>query len=152
MVNTKYKELNNQIEFPHRNKITVIVSIYNVETYVEKSIQSIQNQTYENLEIILVDDGSTDQSGKICDEYAKMDSRIKVLHKTNGGLSSARNAGVAAATGTYIIFSFILFNSEKNEPRKRRQRRGRFRYRSTSPPPYGIHPRSPTSRTAFIHK
>ena len=104
MVNTKYKELNNQIEFPHRNKITVIVSIYNVETYVEKSIQSIQNQTYENLEIILVDDGSTDQSGKICDEYAKMDSRIKVLHKTNGGLSSARNAGVAAATGTYIAF------------------------------------------------
>ena len=78
-------------EFP---KISVIVSIYNVQAYVEKSVRSIQNQTYKNLEIILVDDGSTDSSGKLCDEFAKTDARIRVLHKKNGGLSSARNEGI----------------------------------------------------------
>ena len=86
------------------SKISVIVSIFNVQNYVEKSIRSIGNQTYKNLEIILVDDGSTDNSGKICDELAKEDTRIKVIHKKNGGLSSARNEGVKHATGEYIAF------------------------------------------------
>lgn len=84
--------------------ISVIVSIYNVQSYVEKSVHSICNQTYKNLEIILVDDGATDNSGKICDELATMDSRIKVIHKQNGGLSSARNEGIKIATGEYIAF------------------------------------------------
>lgn len=86
------------------SKISVIVSVYNVQNYIEKSVQSIQNQTYQNLEIILVDDGSTDNSGNICDEFAKKDARIKVLHKSNGGLSSARNEGIRVATGEYITF------------------------------------------------
>lgn len=84
--------------------ISVIVSIYNVQDYVKRSVQSIQNQTYKNLEIILVDDGSTDNSGKICDEFAKYDERIKVIHKVNGGLSSARNEGIRIAAGEYIAF------------------------------------------------
>lgn len=84
--------------------ISVIVPIYNVEKYLRKCIDSIINQTYENLEIICVDDGSTDNSGKICDEYAKQDVRIKVIHKLNGGLSDARNVGVKSANGQYITF------------------------------------------------
>lgn len=84
--------------------ITIVVPIYNVEPYLKKSIDSIINQTYQNLEIILVDDGSPDNSGKICDEYAKKDNRIKVIHKENGGLSSARNAGIDMAKGKYISF------------------------------------------------
>lgn len=84
--------------------ISVIVSIYNVQAYVEKSVRSICNQTYKNLEIILVDDGATDNSGKICDKLAKEDSRIRVIHKQNGGLSSARNEGIKIATGDYIAF------------------------------------------------
>ncbi len=85
-------------------KISVIVPIYNVEPYLEKCIDSILNQTYQNLEIILVDDGSPDKCPAICDEYAKKDARIKVIHKENGGLSSARNAGLDVATGEYIAF------------------------------------------------
>lgn len=85
-------------------KISVIVPIYNVEKYLEECIKSIQNQTYKNLEIILVDDGSKDSSGKIADRYATEDFRIKVLHKANGGLSDARNAGMNIATGDYIMF------------------------------------------------
>lgn len=85
-------------------KISVIVPVYNVEKYIDKCMDSITNQTYKNLEIILVDDGSTDSSGKICDEYAKKDNRIKVIHKENGGLSSARNAGIDIASGKYIGF------------------------------------------------
>ena len=85
-------------------KISVIVPIYKVEKYLNKCIDSIINQTYKNLEIILVDDGSPDDCGKICDEYAKKDSRIKVIHKENGGLSSARNSGLDIATGNYIGF------------------------------------------------
>lgn len=80
------------------NFISVIVPIYNVEKYLKKCIESIINQTYKNLEIILVDDGSTDDSGKICDEYASKDTRIKVIHKVNGGQSSARNAGIDVCT------------------------------------------------------
>lgn len=85
-------------------KISVIVPVYNVEKYLDQCIQSIIHQTYINLEIILVDDGSTDQSGSICDKYAGMDQRIKVIHKENGGLSSTRNKGFQFATGDYVLF------------------------------------------------
>jgi len=85
--------------------ISVIIPVYNVEKYLKRCVDSVINQTYTNLEIILVDDGSPDECGKICDEYAAIDNRIKVIHKENGGLSSARNAGIDIATGIY--FSFI---------------------------------------------
>ena len=84
--------------------ISIIVPIYNVEKYINQCLDSIINQTYKNLEIILVDDGSPDNCGKICDEYAIKDNRIKVIHKENGGLSSARNAGLDVASGEYISF------------------------------------------------
>lgn len=84
--------------------ISVIVPIYKVESYLNRCIDSIINQTYKNLEIILVDDGSPDRCGEICDNYAKLDSRIRVIHKINGGLSSARNAGLKIAKGDYIGF------------------------------------------------
>lgn len=84
--------------------ISVIVPIYNVEKYLARCVDSIVNQTYKNLEIILVDDGSPDICPQMCDDYAKKDSRIKVVHKKNGGLSDARNAGMAVATGKYISF------------------------------------------------
>ena len=84
--------------------ITVVVPVYNVESYLKKCVTSICNQTYAALEIILVDDGSTDSSGKICDNLAMADPRTKVLHKKNGGLSEARNYGIAAARGEYIAF------------------------------------------------
>lgn len=82
--------------------ISIIVPVYNVEAYLERCMASIQGQTYKNLEIILVDDGSTDRSGQMCDAYAQEDVRVKVVHKPNGGLSDARNAGLAVATGAYI--------------------------------------------------
>lgn len=84
--------------------ISVIVPIYKVEKYLKQCIDSIIAQTYKNIEIILVDDGSPDCSGEICDEYAKKDERIKVIHKKNGGLSDARNKGISEATGEYIAF------------------------------------------------
>ena len=84
--------------------ISVIVPIYKVEKYLKKCVDSIINQTYKNLEIILVDDGSPDNCPKICDEYARQDRRIKVIHKENGGLSDARNAGMKVARGEYISF------------------------------------------------
>ena len=84
--------------------ISVIVPIYNVEKYLARCVDSIVNQTYKNLEIILVDDGSPDRCPQMCDDYAEKDSRIKVVHKKNGGLSDARNAGMAVATGEYISF------------------------------------------------
>jgi len=84
--------------------LSIIVPIYNVEQYVDKCIQSILNQTYQNLEIILVDDGATDRSGSIADSYAAKDKRIKVFHKENGGLSDARNYGLDHVTGDYILF------------------------------------------------
>ena len=84
--------------------ISVIVPCYKVEEYLGKCIESIQKQTYKNLEIILVDDGSPDSCGSICDEYANSDIRIKVIHKENGGLSDARNAGINIAKGKYIAF------------------------------------------------
>lgn len=84
--------------------ISVIVPIYKVEKYLRKCIESILSQTYTNLEIILVDDGSPDKCGEICDEYEKKDSRIKVIHKKNGGLSDARNAGLDIMAGNYVAF------------------------------------------------
>ena len=86
------------------HKISVVVPVYNVEDYIEECISSIMNQTYDNLEIVLVDDGSTDQSSVICDNYSLIDSRIRVIHKKNGGLSDARNAGIQAMTGDYVCF------------------------------------------------
>ena len=85
-------------------KLSIIVPIYNVELYIRRCLDSLVNQTFKNLEIILVDDGSPDDSGKICDEYASQDNRIKVIHKQNGGVSSARNAGLAVVTGDYVCF------------------------------------------------
>ena len=84
--------------------LSIIVPIYNVEQYLDRCIQSILNQTYQNLEIILVDDGATDCSGAIADSYAAKDKRIKVFHKENGGLSDARNYGLEHVTGDYILF------------------------------------------------
>ena len=84
--------------------ISVIVPVYNVEEYLRECIESIISQTYSNLEIILIDDGSKDQSGMICDEYEKKDSRIKVIHKENAGVSSARNTGLQIATGDWVAF------------------------------------------------
>lgn len=84
--------------------ISVIVPVYGVENYLPKCLDSILAQSYSNLEILLVDDGSPDDSGKICDDYAARDSRIRVIHKPNGGLSSARNAGLEMATGDYVAF------------------------------------------------
>lgn len=84
--------------------ISVIVPVYNVEPYLRKCVDSILNQTYRNLEVILVDDGSSDGCPAICDEYAAMDHRVQVIHKENGGLSDARNAGLGAVTGEYVTF------------------------------------------------
>ncbi len=84
--------------------ITVILPVYNVSQYLYRCIKSVINQTYKNIEIILVDDGSTDESGCICDEFANLDQRIKVIHKENGGLSDARNAGIEIAKGEYLTF------------------------------------------------
>lgn len=85
-------------------KISVIIPVYNAEKYLDRCMDSVLKQTYTNLEIFLVDDGATDNSGKMCDEYAKKDNRIKVIHKKNGGLSDARNAALAEVTGEYIGF------------------------------------------------
>lgn len=85
-------------------EISVIVPVYNVEEYLERCVKSIQGQTFSAFEIILVDDGSTDQSGRICDKMAETDARIHVIHKANGGLSDARNAGKKAASGQFLIF------------------------------------------------
>lgn len=87
-----------------KSLLSVIVPIYKVEDYLPKCVESIRNQTHSNLEIILVDDGSPDGCGAICDEFAKKDSRIRVIHKENGGLSDARNTGIDVATGDYLAF------------------------------------------------
>lgn len=84
--------------------ISIIVPVYNVESYLAECIDSLVNQTYPHLEILLVDDGSTDGSGQICDDYAQKDARIKVIHKKNGGNTSARKAGLRVATGAYVQF------------------------------------------------
>lgn len=85
-------------------QISVIVPVYNVEKYLDECVQSVMKQTSVPIEIILVDDGSTDASGAMCDEYAKKDQRVAAIHKPNGGLGSARNVGVSAACGKYICY------------------------------------------------
>ena len=86
-------------------EVSIIIPVYNTENYLDKCIQSIVGQTFDNFEIILVDDGSTDRSGEICDVWARKDNRIKVLHQTNGGSAKARNAGLQQARGSYIGFA-----------------------------------------------
>ena len=98
------KEIKAMIDKSKKPLITVVVPIYNVEKYLDECVQSILNQSYKNLEIILVDDGSPDRCGKMCDDYATKDSRVKVIHQENGGLSAARNAAFQIATGSYITF------------------------------------------------
>ncbi len=85
-------------------KFSVIVPVYNVEQYLSECVQSILNQTYKDFELILVDDGSPDNSPQICDDFAEKDSRVKVVHKENGGLSDARNTGISVAQGDYLLF------------------------------------------------
>lgn len=84
--------------------ISIVVPVYNVEAYIDNCVSSIMSQTYRNIEIILVDDGSTDKSGKMCENFKLKDGRIRVVHKKNGGLSDARNKGIDIATGAYIMF------------------------------------------------
>ena len=85
-------------------KITVIVPVYNTEKYLRRCVDSILAQTFTDFELLLVNDGSTDGSGAICDEYAQKDSRVRVFHKENGGVSSARNIGIDNAQGDWITF------------------------------------------------
>lgn len=94
----------NELERINMNLVSIIVPIYNVEPYLKRCVDSIIHQSYSNLEIILVDDGSPDKCPFICDSYAQTDNRIKVVHKVNGGLSDARNAGLRIATGDFIAF------------------------------------------------
>ena len=89
---------------PEEKLVSIVVPVYNVEPYIRDCVDSILGQYYKNFELILVDDGSTDISGQICDEYASQDSRIKVIHKENGGLSDARNVGTDAAVGDYLTY------------------------------------------------
>lgn len=86
------------------NKISIIVPCYNIAPYLQRCVDSILNQTYSNFELILVDDGSTDKTGELCDEVEQLDERIKVVHKQNGGLSDARNAGIDIADGDFLAF------------------------------------------------
>ncbi|AHM57188.1 putative glycosyltransferase EpsJ [Peptoclostridium acidaminophilum DSM 3953] len=107
--------------------ISVIIPVYNAEGYIRKCLDSVIGQSYENLEIIVIDDGSTDESGNICDEYGKKDARIRVLHKGNGGVSTARNLGLKMATGKYVgfvdsddwiekdMYSFLVSMAEAND-------------------------------------
>lgn len=85
-------------------KLSIIIPVYNVEQYLQNCVQSVLTQTYQDLQVILVNDGSTDSSGILCDQLAQQDSRIQVVHKVNGGLSDARNAGLKVATGDYVAF------------------------------------------------
>lgn len=85
-------------------KISVIVPVYNVDKYIKRAVDSIINQTYSNIEIILVDDGSTDDSKHICDAYAESENRVRVIHQVNGGAACARNTGIEASNGSYIMF------------------------------------------------
>lgn len=98
-VNTNFKENDSEDVL-----VSVIIPVYNVESYLTECVESVINQTHKLLEIILVDDGSTDNSGNLCDKYLETDERIKVIHKPNGGLSSARNVGIQNATGEFISF------------------------------------------------
>ena len=98
--------------------ISVIVPVYNAEHYLEECILSILHQTYHALQIILIDDGSTDHSGLICERFAETDSRITVIHQANAGVSAARNVGMQRAIGKYIIFtkifSYVFYTTHEN--------------------------------------
>lgn len=87
-----------------QKKVSIVVPVYKVEDYLSRCVESLLNQTYRNIEIILVDDGSPDNCPQLCDEYAVNDSRVIVIHKKNGGLSDARNSGIGAASGKYLVF------------------------------------------------
>ena len=104
MIRGSLKEIKQNIETMEQPLITVAVTVYNIKDYLKRSIKSVCNQTYKNLEILLVDDGSTDGSEQVCDAYAKEDSRIRVIHKKNGGPSEARNIAIEQAKGYYIAF------------------------------------------------
>ena len=86
------------------NLVSIIVPVYNIEKYINRCIDSIIKQSYKKIEVIIIDDGSTDNSSKIIDNYPQKDSRIKVIHKENGGLSSARNEGMKYASGDFLCF------------------------------------------------
>lgn len=90
--------------FEDKPLVSIVIPVYNVEKYLERCLKSVLSQTYNNLEIILVDDGSLDKSGMICDKYAAKDNRIKVIHQNNQGQSAARNTGIGIATGAYVAF------------------------------------------------
>lgn len=90
--------MNNKVE------VSVIIPVFNVKSYLKRCVESVLNQSYRNIEIILVDDGSTDESGKMCDDFLVVDNRIKVFHKSNGGLGSARNYGIEHSSGNHILF------------------------------------------------
>ena len=98
------KKMNIENKIENRTLISVVIPVYNVKKYLKRCLKNVTAQTYENLEIILIDDGSTDGSTEICDELSVTDSRIVVFHKKNGGLSSARNSGVKIANGKYVCF------------------------------------------------
>ena len=97
----------------NRPIISVVIPVYNVEAYIERCVNSVRNQTVENIEIILIDDGSPDQSPVLCDQYAEKDRRVRVIHKKNGGLASARNRGITVATGKYISFWTVMTGWKK---------------------------------------
>ncbi len=88
--------------------VSVIIPVYNVQKYLEECVESVQNQSYTNLEIVLVDDGSTDNSGELCDALATRDTRICTLHKSNGGLSDARNTGMLQARENILLFWMVM--------------------------------------------
>ena len=88
----------------NRPIISVVIPVYNVEAYIERCVNSVRNQTVENIEIILIDDGSPDQSPVLCDQYAEKDRRVRVIHKKNGGQTSARKAGVRLASAEWVTF------------------------------------------------
>lgn len=104
MLKTRFQKEIKHIDTMDNPKISVIVPVYTVELYIRKCIESILHQSFSDFELILVDDGSTDESGRICDEYAEKDSRIKVIHKANEGVSIARNTGIDNASGHLITF------------------------------------------------
>lgn len=89
-------------------KLSIIIPVYNTEKYIKKCIDSILNQSFSDYELLLINDGSTDDSAKICDEYSRIDNRIKVLHKINGGVSSARNLGLDNAKGKFVFLLIVM--------------------------------------------
>ena len=96
-------------------KISIIIPVYNVENYIRRCLDSIVNQTYQNIEIIIINDGSPDKCGTICDEYKELDSRIIVIHKKNEGVSVARNSGLLIASGDYVCLLYTSWCGENHE-------------------------------------